>query len=276
MHPDRKIMAQKKIGGAANHVLHLDAEDGHSYVVKPHATAAAHHEPDKWAARNHAAAAVLEAMGVGHMGVEGFHGDHDGSPAQVYGFAGDTIRATDATESELARVDGLHRVHGLIHHVLFSNSDGHHGNVLIHAKTMHPILIDNDLSLASEQTKIRRDPNTYKENRDGRTAVRSVFAPGEDLDYRRGRHVDPATGEVRELGEIGTDFEALSPRLHKTLVWLAAGGHAAHENEGGLGLDPEDAMELQKNARDLLAHGLEQTLARRHLLPTYKREAQEA
>jgi hypothetical protein len=282
-HPDTHLKYHRAIPGSANAVLHLKTTTGQQYVAKPYEPAIdSGHQPERWASRNAAAANALAAMGAGHMAPANFHGTIHGPDrvdsrinqrkgeqflgrdAHIASFAHGAIHAHEVPEEMLDKVDGEHRLVGLIHHTLFGNSDGSHKNVLIDAEHGHPVLIDHDITLNSLHQAHHRyhDEN----NPDRFPAVKSIFAPGEDLDYSKGIHTDPITGEKKELGQVGTDFKKINPRMHSLLTWIAAGGHNASPEQGGWGLTPDDASILQGNATDLLTHGLEGTLAKRRMI----------
>lgn len=221
---------------------------------------------DRWGSRHDASYAVAAAMGSHHMIAPGFtgkaHGDdriakhiarpdessgpmakastvgsHMGKDSHVQQFIGDTAPLLFADDAAKEKVDGEHRLHGMVHHILFSNADGHGKNVLIHSSG-HPVLIDHDLTLASGHQETKKVG--YLKN------IVSPFVPGGPLDYQS------------KMGKVGSKFP---PRIQKTLEWLASGKHLKNSDWD---LDPKDAVHLQSNAEDLLNHGLEGTLAKRN------------
>lgn len=295
-----KFKSLRNLAGSANSTFHGETDSGHQFILKPHGGAEQGHEPERWASRNHAANMVLHHMGAGHMGAEAFHTQvpqadrlgpkvrtpapdandtpekqrkmlhsHLGQDALAVKFNPDVARTSEMTPDQLAKVNGQHRAVGLVHHLLFGQGDGHHGNVLIDKKHNHPVMIDNDLALNSHHNAQLR---THPDNKEGKQALMSVFAPGEDLDYRNGTYKDPTTGQEMPIGEIGNDFSKISPELHNTIAWLAQNGHMAPPEQGGLGLAPDDAEALTQNARELMLHGLEGTLQNRWVKPTYKKK----
>jgi len=163
-----------------------------------------------------------------------------GAKAHVIEWAKGSKRVSHAAPEELAKVDDHHRLLGMVTHLLFSNSDGHAGNVLID-KSGHPVMIDHDVILNSTQNQIWRNLKM------GRRMVRSVFAPGEVLAYN-------ANGKT-----WGNNFP---PEVTAVLSEIAQGGWAKRH-----GLSRGDEAELQQNANDLLTHGVEKTLDQRDIVP---------
>jgi len=280
-HPRAKTVHTRHAPGSANNVHFAKVESGANdrekrIVVKPLKNAGAGHEKDeklanpnwqsdRWASRHNAVYAVAAAMGSHHMVAPGFggkaHGDdrmgpnvrigekpaedasirdrmssvhaHMGEDSHIQEHVHDAVPIWLANEDDLKNVDGEHRLHGIVRHVLFSNNDGNSGNVLLHPSG-HTIDVDHDLILSS-----RQQSGALKR-------VMTPYAEGGVLDYRH------------KMDGVGKNYP---PRMKKTLEWLAAGGHV--EDDHSLGLEKDDALHLQKNARDLLVHGLEKTLARR-------------
>lgn len=303
-HPNTVFNKLNRQKGGANSVFHLTSGNK-QYIVKPHATInpnrlepeqwhnmeqnptpADWEEPEHWDARNQASNRVLDAMNMSHMGVHTFRGQvpskqrvktgvldklanirsghpltgREGAPAQVSVFAGNTKRPDQATPEELSKIDAHHRLAGMVHGILTNNPDAHHGNVLINTQNNHPVHIaDNDLSFASRMQRHRQSADDQK-----RPSVMSVYAPGESLDYRRGKMKDPETGQERELGQVGTNYP---PHVLNALK-LASAGKLGH------GLSDADHATLVNNANDLLTHGLEGTMKRRNMIPTYKRQSE--
>jgi hypothetical protein len=268
---------------------------GSSFISKPHESAAEHHEPEHWGKRHEATYALAAAMGAHHMVLPGFESkfhDHDqmdkadrspvhpddedlahegdfdkegkqvgppkrltmarfhaGKKTHVVQHEPNHTIVGDATEEQLAGVDHDHRLHGMVMHLLQSNGDGHEDNVMIHGSG-HPILIDHDLSFSSAHTQGGKQKH-------GKTVVRSVFSPGGKLDYT----ANAPKGKDGKAVPVGTEFPE---RIKKTLEWVADGGHST-KGKQHMGLSDEDAAELRQNAMELLEHGLEGTLERRHL-----------
>jgi hypothetical protein len=294
-HKDEKgVKAVRHLRGrSANQNFHGTMHGGASFVSKPHEAAADDHEPEHWGKRHEAAYSIAAAMGAHHMVLPGFESkfhDHDqmdksdkdivhpdehdlahegdfdqegnmvgppkkmrmaryhaGKATHVVQHEPNHVTVGDATDAQLEGVDHEHRVHGLVMHLLQSNSDGHEDNVMIHGEG-HPILIDHDLSFASEHTKGTRQEK-------GKTGLRSVFQPGGKLDY---------TANAPK-GEDGKPLPIEFPeRMQKTLQWLAMGGHS-EKGKHHMGLSDDDAKELQTNARELMTHGIDGVLERRHL-----------
>lgn len=289
-HDEKGKLAQVRHlqGRSANQNFHGSMVGGHSFISKPHASAADDHEPEHWGARHEATYSLAAMMGAGHMALPGFeskfHGHdqipdkvphpderdlahepepgeknqtpkrltmprfHAGNPTHVVQHEPNHVTVGDATDEQLAGVDHEHRLHGMVMHLLQSNGDGHEDNVMIHGSG-HPILIDHDLGFASENTKGLRQKHE-------KTAIRSVFSPGGKLDFTK----TAPKGEDGKPTPVGKNFPE---RMKKTLEFLALGGHS-EEGEHNMGLSPDDAKELMNNARDLLKHGLEGTIERRH------------
>ena len=268
-HPSTTFSNVKRMPGGANSIYKAQSNNGTEYMIKPHGTAANGHEPEQWAPRNTAANRLLDRMNASHMGVHGFGANfpktpgvgvqHSGRPAHVTVLDKDVVTAGRATDAELNNISGEHRLTGLVHHVLTSNPDGHHGNVLINKKHNHPVHIDHDIAFNSVGGAYHSQPTD--KNPEGKRAVMSVYNPGEDLDYTKGMMTDPVTGEKRQAGPVGTNFP---PHIAQTLHDAAAGRMSD-------GLSAADHDELVNNAKDLLHHGLEGTMARRYLTPTYKK-----
>lgn len=298
-HPNTKFNVQALSGGA-NNVFHATSHDNKQYIIKPHADTSGRidpehwhetghspsprdwEEPEHWGARNAASNRVLDSMGMSHMGVHTFSGhvpgsdqmgvnaghplaDHHGRPAQVSVFDPNAIRLNKATPEQLDKVDAHHRLTGLVHGILTNNPDAHHGNVMLNTKNNHPVHIaDNDLSFASRMQ--RHQSASSDANPEGHQAVMSVYGPGESLDYRRGKVKDPETGQDREMGEVGHNYPS---HIMNTLN-MAAAGRLGH------GLSDADHATMIKNAGDLLHHGLEGTMKRRHMLQTYVKQKEPA
>lgn len=288
----KRFTSFRSVNGGANPIFHAETDSGEGYMVKPVSGAKEGHDPGSWGARNIAAHRLFDAMGASHMGVPAFmahvpahhemsdkyhmlqpdendseekvsrmHATHAGGPALVTGVAyGEPLRY--ASQEQLNKVDANHRLAGVIHHVLMGHPDGHHGNVLLDAVHGHPIHIDHDMTLASSQ---QGGYENHVKNRDGMPAIMSVYAPGEDLDYRKGKIKDSLTGQEHEMGDVGTNYP---PDIQSTLE-RAASGELSND------LSPADARTLEQNAKDLLKHGLEGTLKQRHMVPTYKRAKEE-
>jgi len=282
-------------GRSSNRVFHGQMHGGASFISKPHESASEDHEPEHWGRRHEATYALASAMGAHHMVLPGFeskfHDDdqidqaerhiphpdeddlahegevnkdgrlvvppkrftmprfHAGKKTHVVQHEPNHVTVGDATDEQLAGVDHEHRLHGMIMHLLQSNGDGHEDNVMIHGSG-HPILIDHDLSFASEHTRGGRQKH-------GKTVIRSVFSPGGKLDFT----ANAPKGDDGKPLPIGTEFPE---RIMKTLKWLALDGHS-QKGKHNMGLSKEDAKELATNAQELLKHGLEGVLERRHL-----------
>jgi hypothetical protein len=285
----------RKHNGSSNVVFHGQMSNGQGYVAKPH-EGIGHRDrfhPDENkrmnddtfqalkadapgnAARHDATYSLMSAMGAHHMVTPGMqsnmHGRHQfkgpdpdedddeqkrltmashhaGGLAHVQEFVKDAQPLSAASPEQLDQVDAEHRLHGAVAHLLMGNGDGHGGNVMLH-KSGHPVLIDHDITLGSSQAR------AYKEHF-GKDSIRSVFAPGGPLDYQAKLPKD----ETGKVIPVGTNFP---PRMKETLQ-RAAEGYFSPTGEGNLGLSDVDHAALQKNARELLSHGVEGTLARRH------------
>jgi hypothetical protein len=280
--PANKFKIKKSRLSSANETLHASSQNGGRYFIKPHTdvsnrvepedwdkdgykpTVKDWEEPEHWNARNTTANRVLDAMNMSHMGVHTFHGEHEGRPAQVSASAAGpgVVHADEADPEQLARINAHHRVAGMVHGILTSNPDAHHGNVLVNTVNNHPVHIaDNDLAFSS---RMQRNNALVDPTGKGRHAVMSVYGPGESLDYRRGKVVDPETGQEREGGEVGHNFH---PDIRHAIE-MAANGKLGH------GLSDEDHATMINNANDLLTHGLEGTMKRRQMVPTYKRKSE--
>lgn len=252
--------------GSLNTVLRGQMHDGTNVIVKPHDELSV--QSDRWHSRHDAVHRILTHMGASHMvspaidtnlhssarmpkdaatiGME-----HGGKKAFVTA-AIDGVNLHAAHPDDINAIDGEHRLHGLVTHILSGNADGHPGNVMVsHGPDgkPHPVLIDHDLTFNSGQDLIHPRTGGALPPEKPKSLL-SVFAPGNTLDYRH------------KMGEVGTNFP---PRMKKTLEWLAAGGHR-HSKHGITSLKDDDADVLQQHAQELLTHGLEGTLARRHLV----------
>lgn len=274
--------------GSLNVVFHGHMDSGHQYIAKPQGGIAARDRkkidpetlmalqgeaPDN-AHRHNATYELMAAMGAHHMAVPGMatnmHGRHQfkgpdpdehddeskrltmaahhaSSPAHVQEFVPGAIDAGHASKDQLDKVDSEHRLHGIVSHLLMGNQDAHPGNVLIHPAG-HPVLIDHDQTLATQQADVNRQNF-------GKDAYRSAFSPGSVLDYQAKLPKD-STGKMIP---VGTNFP---PRMAETLSRAAEGYFT--KGPGSLGLSAADGEALQRNARMLLSHGLEGTLERRH------------
>jgi hypothetical protein len=235
------------------------------------------HEPKQWSSRHQTKYDVMAAMGAHHMVVPGMaanvhkrdrlgsgipdadaeKGHHDqlnfeghtkahemganyaGKNAHVTEFAKGSTPMFQMEPEDLDKVDHEHRLHGIVAHVLFGNGDGHEGNILMH-ESGHPILIDHDLTLDSQQGKMFKEKN-------GKKTIRSQFAPGGLLDYQANMPDDVTT--------VGSNFP---PRMMATLKSIAD-GTLKH------GLGNGDAAQLKEHAAELLSGGLEKTLENRHV-----------
>ncbi len=299
-----KFKSVRNFGGGANPIFHGQTDDNQHYVMKPLSGGLKSHEPEHWVARNQASNRIYDAMGKSHLGTETFqanvptqdqmtgnkkilpadsddspekqnnmHITHAGQPAlvsksAVQGLAPqDVTHAGRATPEQLAKISGHDRLGSLVNHVLMGNRDASHKNVLINTKGNHPINIDSDVSLAhrgwtpeSGEAEPDSDSNPVYHNPENKPEIMSVYSPGEDLDYRKG-NVSDQNGD-REQGEVGTNYPE---HIHNSIK-LAAAGKLGH------GLSQDDHAHLMSNANDLLNHGLEGTLRRRHVVPTYKRQ----
>jgi len=280
--------------GSLNVVFHGQLANGGGYIAKPH-EGIGHRDrfrPDEAqrmndetfqslkndapanAERHNATYDLMSAMGAHHMVAPGMqanmHGAHQfkgaspdemdtdekrltmakhhaGGLAHVQEFIPDTTPVNQASPEQLNQVDSEHRLHGLVSHLLMGNGDAHSANVLLH-KSGHPVLIDHDITLGSSQAQ------AYKEHF-GKPSIRSVFAPGGALDYQAKMPKD-ANGQPMP---VGTNYP---PRMAEVLNRAAEGYYS--KGPGALNLSPQDHAVLQQNARDLLSHGLEGTLSRRH------------
>lgn len=280
--------------GSLNVVFHGQLANGGGYIAKPH-EGIGHRDrfhPDEQsrlddatfnqlkgeapenARRHNATYDLMSAMGAHHMVVPGMQANmhqrhqfkgadpdefdsdekrltmashHAGGLAHVQEFMPDAKPVSQSSPEELAKVDHEHRLHGMVSHLLFGNGDGNTGNVMIH-KSGHPVLIDHDITLGSSQAQ------AYKQHF-GKDAIRSVFAPGGPLDYQAQLPKD-SSGQVIP---VGTNYP---PRM-KEVLQRAAEGHY-DQGPGALDLSPADRAALKMNARQLLSHGLEGTLERRH------------
>ena len=235
------------------------------------------------AQRHDAAYELMSAMGAHHMAVPGmqtnmhqahqFKGPvpdendtdqkrmtmaktHAGGLAHVQEFVPDSKPVMQASPEELDKVDAEHRLHGMIGHLLLGAGDGHSNNVLLH-QSGHPVLIDQDATLASSQVQAQKEHF-------GKDTLRSVFAPGGMLDYQAKMPKD-ANGQVIP---VGTNYP---PRMAEVLHRAAEGYY--EKGPGALNLPPQDLAALKKNARDLLSYGLEGTLERRHDIDAAARAA---
>lgn len=274
--------------GSLNIVFRGLMNSGHQYIAKPQGGIAARDrekmdpetlmalqgEAPNNANRHNATYDLMAAMGAHHMVVPGMatnmHGRHQikgpdpgpedddqkrltmvsqhaSTPAHVQEFVPGTIDAGHASKQQLDKVDAEHRLHGMVSHLLLGNQDAHPGNVLLHPSG-HPVLIDHDQTLASQQGGVN------KQNF-GKEAYRSAFSPGSILDYQAKMPKD-ATGQMIP---VGTNYP---PRMKETLQRAAEGYFS--KGPGSLGLSAADAEALQRNAHMLLSHGLEGTLDRRH------------
>lgn len=284
----------RKNSGSLNVVFHGQIANGQGYIAKPH-EGIGHRErfnpneaermndqtfqdlkkeaPDN-ANRHDATYELMSAMGAQHMVTPGmqanmhlrhqFKGEdpsetdtdekrltmashHAGGPAHVQEFVSDAKPLNQSSPEELNNVDAEHRLHGMVSHLLFGNGDGHSGNVMLH-QSGHPVLIDHDITLGSSQGQ------RYKEYF-GKDAIRSVFAPGAQLDYQTKLPKD----EQGKAIPVGTNYP---PRMKEVLQRVAEGYYDS--GPGALNLSSADKAALKKNARELLSHGLEGTLERRH------------
>lgn len=292
-HPGTKFRSVRSMRQASNPIFHAHTVNGDQYMVKPHADAAERgHEPEHWEPRNAVANRLLDRMGMSHMGTHGFtgvmpghaemasgsnitkpddsdspdktakmHYSHIGKPAYVTAFNSNARPASQVSPQDLNNIDAHHRLTGVVHHVLMGHPDAHHGNVLIDPVNKHPVHIDNDLTLGSGHAHLNSGATEH--NPEGKRALMSVYNPGEDLDYTKGKYRD-STGQERELGAVGKNYP---PHIMQTIK-DAASGKMSH------GLSPNDHKELVSNANDLLNHGLEGTLKRRYLDPTNARKRQ--
>jgi hypothetical protein len=283
---NKSLRQHKK--GSLNVVFHGQMDSGHQYIAKPHGgiahrdretldpetlQALQKEAPDN-ASRHDATYELMSHMGAHHMVVPGIatnmHGRHQfkgpdpdendsdqkrltmasahaGQPAHVQEFVPGAVDAGHATPEQLDKVDAEHRLHGMVANLLMGSQDAHSGNVLIHPAG-HPVMIDHDQTLATQQAGVN------KQNL-GKDAFRSAFSPGSPLDYQAKLPKD-ANGKVIP---VGTNFP---PRMMETLQRAAEGYYS--KGPGKLGLSPADAEALQKNAHQLLAYGLEGVLERRH------------
>jgi hypothetical protein len=176
---------------------------------------------------------------------------HAGGLAHVQEFVPGAVNVNHATPEQLAKVDPEHRLHGMIGHLLFGAQDAHGGNVMLHPSG-HPVMIDHDLTLGSPQA----DATKAKYGKD---SFMSVFSPGSPLDYQANLPKD----EKGQVIPVGTNFP---PRMKETLSRVAEGYYS--QGPGKLDMSPKDLAALQLNARQLLTHGLEGTLERKHDMGT--------
>jgi hypothetical protein len=254
---DASLKEMEYLHGSANAVFRGKMDDDTHYVMKPHEAGVQQFDPKHWAKRHNAVARLLSHMGADHMispamDTKGHGGDmmpgdhpsaeshgefsahsHAGKEAFVGEWAPNTIKSRHASEEQKDKVDGDHRLMGMVTHLVTHNSDGHGGNVLIDTEHGHPVLIDQDLTMALGA----------KRGQAGLSGLRSVFAPGGEFDYQA------------KMGKVGNKFP---PRIKKTLEWLAGGGH--HHPEGGLDVHDNDKKVMQKMAKAMLDHGLEKTI----------------
>lgn len=257
---------------SSNNVFKAEQDNDHEKAIKPLGEKGMHetHEPQYVEARHNAVYDWLSSIGAHHMTMPAFagtfpenekipanHGDpdenhgqfpraesekrqmpryHAGTKAHIVEWAKGSTRACRASDDMLNKVDDHHRLIGMLTHVLFSNSDGHGGNVLID-KTGHPVLIDHDLVLNSLHNQVLRRSSG------GKKEVVSVFAPGGSLAYDK-------NGK-----QWGTNYP---PETAAVLSEIAQGGWSKRH-----GLPVEDELELQQNAYGLLTHGLEEMLLMR-------------
>lgn len=292
--------------GSLNVVFHGQIHNGPGYIAKPHAGIghrdrfnpeanarmddatyqALQNEAPENAERHNATYELMSAMGAHHMVAPGMqanmHGAHQfkgltpdeddseekrltmakhhaGGLAHVQEFIPGAKPVNQASPEELDKVDAEHRLHGLVGHLLVGNGDGHTNNVLLH-QSGHPIMIDHDISLGSSQAKAYKDFF-------GKPSIRSVFAPGGMLDYQAKMPKDASGNPI----PVGTNYP---PRMAEVLNRAAEGYYS--KGPGALNLSPEDHAVLQQNARDLLSHGLEGTLERRHDIDAAARAARAA
>lgn len=266
----KKTFVEGDIDESHNIVFHGHMASGHRYVAKPKGAIDPRDMDStarEWGKRHHAVYEVLAGMGAHHMAVPGidtkFHDHHQihddiphppsdhsevskmyyarhhaGDGAYVQEHAGDNTMLKRLPRKERDKIDFEHRLHGIVIHTLFENSDGHAGNVLI-SKHGHPVLIDHDYTL--------HDP--YYHSRDEHHRVRSVFADGGDLSYM------DKLPEGQD--EVGKNYP---PRMKAMLKHLADGKHI--EGDHAMGLSKKDGELLKRNAEHMLKHGLEGAMDR--------------
>jgi hypothetical protein len=274
--------------GSLNVVFHGQMNSGHQYIAKPH-EGIGHRDLDTMppetlrglkddalaaGTRHDATYELMSAMGAHHMVVPGvttnMHGRHQfkgpdpdadddmkkrmtmaahhaGGLAHVQEFVPGAVNVHHASPEQLDKVDAEHRLHGMVSHLLFGAQDGHSSNVMIHPEG-HPVMIDHDMTLATPQADVNKAVF-------GKEMIRSVFTPGSKLDYQAKLSKD-SSGQVIP---VGNNFP---PRMRETLQRVAEGYYG--KGDGTLGLSDKDHTALQKNARELLLYGVEDTLARRH------------
>jgi hypothetical protein len=276
---DPQAMADRvrHLGHSANPVFHSKQNNGHETIIKPTNSMHPSHDPQQVGPRNAAVYDFLSGVGAHHMGtpnfVGSFHQDeklgkrhprpddsdspekqttmarsHAGQPAHVIEYQHGTPLA-HASQQDIDSVDDHHRLVGALAHTVFGNTDGGVNNVMLakgpNGKT-HPVIYDNDIAGESYATQARREKY-------GKDAVRSQFLPGGKLAYNQ-------NGK-----QWGTNYP---PEVQAQLHEYARGAHF-----GQHGMSPEDAELIQRNASDLLNHGLEKTIQNRHVMdPSHARE----
>jgi hypothetical protein len=257
----------RHLGDSRNAVFHSRMSNGHQAILKPLATIDPTHQPERIGAKNAHLYDFLSAVGAHHMGtpnfVGTFHGhgqltkrhpypdesdtpekqlkmarSHAGQPAHVVEFSpGENL--SHSSQGDIDAVDDQHRMIGAVAHVLHSQTDGHGGNIRLSRGQngkVHPVLFDNDIGGESHAQRAWREMH-------GKESVRSHFLPGGKLAYDKNGM------------QWGTNFP---PEVQAQLHSYVRGEHF-----GQHGIHPDDASLIQRNAHELLTHGLEGTLANR-------------